>query len=203
MRIVSAGSADVCACCGTHVARTGEVGLVKITSAQHYKGGTRLTIACGMRALEDYRRRRAAVHEISALLSAKPDETPAAVRRVLDENAALHAKLAAAENARFDAEARACREGVPALRVCDTRSRVQRAPLCGGAGGALRPCGRAVPPGGRIFLRGVRRGCPGTGRADERHARRKGRRPRCARAGQRRVHGRTARAFFAAEGFDA
>ena len=119
VRIVTAGSADVCACCGTHVARTGEVGLVKITSAQSYKGGTRVTIACGMRALEDYRRRHDAVHEISVLLSAKPDETPAAVRRVLDENAALHAQLAAAENARFEAEARTCRENVPALRVCE------------------------------------------------------------------------------------
>ena len=119
VRIVTAGSADVCACCGTHVARTGEVGLLKIVSAQSYKGGTRIGILCGRRALEDYRLRLHSVHEISALLSAKPDEVSGAVRRLLDQSAALHAQLAAAENARFDAETRACRPEMPALRVCE------------------------------------------------------------------------------------
>ena len=46
VRLVEAGS-DCCACCGTHLARTGEVGLIKIISAQHYKTGMRLAVACG------------------------------------------------------------------------------------------------------------------------------------------------------------
>ena len=49
VRLVEAGG-DCCACCGTHLARTGEVGLIKILSAQHYKTGMRLTVACGQRA---------------------------------------------------------------------------------------------------------------------------------------------------------
>ena len=41
MRLVEAGG-DCCACCGTHLARTGEVGLIKIISFAHYKSGMRL-----------------------------------------------------------------------------------------------------------------------------------------------------------------
>ena len=51
VRLVEAGG-DCCACCGTHLARTGEVGLIKIISAQHYKAGMRLAVACGQRAYD-------------------------------------------------------------------------------------------------------------------------------------------------------
>ena len=51
VRLVEAGG-DCCACCGTHLARTGEVGLIKIISAQHYKTGMRLAVACGQRAYD-------------------------------------------------------------------------------------------------------------------------------------------------------
>ena len=50
VRLVDAGGADLCACCGTHLGRTGQVGLIKILSAQNYKGGVRLAVACGARA---------------------------------------------------------------------------------------------------------------------------------------------------------
>ncbi len=43
---------DLCACCAPHTARTGEVGSIRILSVQNYKGGTRLGILCGLRALE-------------------------------------------------------------------------------------------------------------------------------------------------------
>ena len=53
VRLVEAGG-DCCACCGTHLARTGEVGLIKIISAQHYKTGMRLAVACGQRAYVEH-----------------------------------------------------------------------------------------------------------------------------------------------------
>ena len=46
---------DSCACCAPHVKETGSVGLIKIVGAVHYKGGMRVSILCGFRALEDYR----------------------------------------------------------------------------------------------------------------------------------------------------
>ena len=101
VRIVTVPGADCCACCGTHVAKTGEIGLIKLLSPQRYKGGTRVGLLCGERALADYRQKDASVAEISHLLSAKPAEIAEAVRRVLNENDALTAELAAAKDRLF------------------------------------------------------------------------------------------------------
>ena len=64
--------ADCCACCGTHVERTGEIGMIKVTGLMHYKGGVRLSLLCGGRALQDYNRGQRQLSRISVLLSAKP-----------------------------------------------------------------------------------------------------------------------------------
>ena len=55
IRIVTIPGADVCACCGTHVKYTGEVGPIKVISAEHAKGGSRLDILIGGKALADYK----------------------------------------------------------------------------------------------------------------------------------------------------
>lgn len=101
VRIVTVENTDVCACCGTHVPRTGQVGSVKIVSAQSYKGGTRLSLLCGRRAFADYCTKFESNRTISTALSAKPDETAQAVQRLLRENEALHARKAALENRLF------------------------------------------------------------------------------------------------------
>ena len=51
IRIVTIPGYDVCACCAPHVLRTGEIGLLKVVKTQNYKGGTRVSILCGKRAL--------------------------------------------------------------------------------------------------------------------------------------------------------
>ena len=51
VRIVTIPGYDVCACCAPHVRRTGEIGILKVISSQNYKGGTRVSILCGKRAL--------------------------------------------------------------------------------------------------------------------------------------------------------
>ena len=74
VRIVEFPGYDMCACCAPHVKRTGEIGLVKIVSAEHFKGGTRMTIRCGYRALTDYGRKLEACRGISQLLSTPIDD---------------------------------------------------------------------------------------------------------------------------------
>lgn len=54
IRIVTLGTHDICACCGTHVKRTGEIGPLKIVSKERFKGGTRFNILFGNRATKDY-----------------------------------------------------------------------------------------------------------------------------------------------------
>ena len=89
VRIVSIPGADVCACCGTHTASTGQVGLIKIVADENYKGGQRLSVLCGGRALAEMQAMRRRQSEIGALLSAKPGETANAVRRLYDAHEAL------------------------------------------------------------------------------------------------------------------
>ena len=97
VRLVTVGEAadpvDVCACCAPHVARTGEIGLIKILRSEKYKGGTRLTILCGERALAEVSKRQEQIERISHLLRAKQDETFEAVSHLYDENAAQKERL--------------------------------------------------------------------------------------------------------------
>lgn len=51
VRIVEIPGVDACACCGTHVQATGEIGVIKIFSSVGCRGGTRLEMACGYHAL--------------------------------------------------------------------------------------------------------------------------------------------------------
>lgn len=82
VRIVEVSGSDICACCGTHVKRTGEVGLIKVTRSEHYKGGIRLYLQIGWSALEDYGQKLAGVQKVSVLLSAKPELIGEAVERM-------------------------------------------------------------------------------------------------------------------------
>ena len=85
LRLVEFPGVDVCACCGTHVARTGEIGLVKLLSVVKFHQGVRIELVCGRRAYEYLSAVTAQNRTISGLLSAKPLETAKAVERTLAE----------------------------------------------------------------------------------------------------------------------
>lgn len=101
VRIITVANADCCACCGTHVARTGEIGLIKLLSPQRYKGGVRIGLLCGESALEDYCKKEEEVTAVSQLLSAKPYEISQAVKRLFDEAEKLKAELHEARSSAF------------------------------------------------------------------------------------------------------
>ena len=85
VRIMAIGEYDCCACCGTHVQKAGEIGMVKILSAQNYKGGTRLEIVCGMRALADYDEKTENAAAISEMLSVPTGKIAKATEALLKE----------------------------------------------------------------------------------------------------------------------
>ncbi|MHA9739246.1 alanyl-tRNA editing protein [Robinsoniella peoriensis] len=85
VRIVTIPGVDVCACCAPHVNYTSEIGMIKIVDAQKYKGGTRVSMLCGFRALHDYRTKERNINQISVVLSAKPDLSAEAVLRQKEE----------------------------------------------------------------------------------------------------------------------
>lgn len=94
IRIVTIEGVDVCACCAPHVASTGQIGIIKVLSAESYKGGTRLHILCGLDAFELIRNRMDELSAISRLLSAKPEKILEQTKRLIDENDALKRQLA-------------------------------------------------------------------------------------------------------------
>ena len=82
VRLTRIEGVDLCACCGTHVALTGEVGIIKAVSMMNYKSGVRITLQIGRKALDDYCEKNRSVSEISNLLCAKTDEVVSAVERL-------------------------------------------------------------------------------------------------------------------------
>ena len=117
VRIVTIPGADVCACCGTHTAATGAVGQIKILAAENYKGGVRLSIVCGERALLAAQAMRQRQADIGALLSAKPSETAHAVHRVYDEYTALKFTHFGLCSELFDALAAQVAPSADAIRI--------------------------------------------------------------------------------------
>lgn len=86
VRIVEIPGADCCACCAPHVEYTGQIGLLKITNVMRHRGGVRINILCGSRALADYTKKQDSVSRISMQLSAKQEAVADAVRRLQEEN---------------------------------------------------------------------------------------------------------------------
>ncbi len=85
LRIVQIEDVDCCACCGTHVKTTGEIGIIKIISASKHKEGTRLEMLAGMRCFNYLRNIFDENHEISVLLSAPLDDTFAYVNKLKED----------------------------------------------------------------------------------------------------------------------
>lgn len=85
IRIVEIPGYDCCACCAPHVSRTGEIGIIKFTNMQRYKGGVRVTMLCGIRALKDYALKHEENRKTGAILCVKENETAEAVERLKQE----------------------------------------------------------------------------------------------------------------------
>ena len=109
LRLVEFPGVDVCACCGTHVARTGEIGIVKLLSVVKFHQGVRVELVCGKRAYDYLAGVTAQNRTVSGLLSAKTLETAKAVERVLGELSQVKQEKAFWENRCFAATAESLR----------------------------------------------------------------------------------------------
>ena len=98
VRLVEIPGYDLCACCGTHVQRTGEIGPIKVLSSIKFHSGVRLELVCGAKALQYLNGVFAENRSVSQALSAKPLETGEAARRLLNELDNLKYRLVALEN---------------------------------------------------------------------------------------------------------
>ena len=101
VRITEFPCADRCACCGTHVSSSGQVGLLKLLSCQKFRDGVRLELLCGQRALDCLASGWEQARQIGQALSVKPQSAFAAVSRLQEELLSLKEKAARLEEADF------------------------------------------------------------------------------------------------------
>ena len=106
VRIVRFPGADTCACCGTHVTHTGEIGMVKLLSVVRFREGVRMEMISGKRVLDYLNMVNEQNHQISVKLSAKMDKTAQAVDRLWEENFALKGRIHSMEEEMFSSEAK-------------------------------------------------------------------------------------------------
>ena len=85
VRLIEIEDYDLCACCAPHVAKTGEIGIIKILSFIPYKKGTRIEMICGLLALNDYVNLHITNKSIMNMLSAKRFEIAESVERIQNE----------------------------------------------------------------------------------------------------------------------
>ena len=95
VRIVEIEGIDRCACCAPHMKYTGQIGLIKLIEHSRHRGGVRVTLACGMDALNYVNQIQSSAFAVSRLLSAKRHEIDKAVERVLNEQASTKERIGA------------------------------------------------------------------------------------------------------------
>lgn len=105
VRIVEFPEIDICACCGMHVAQTGEIGFVKIFSCEKFRTGVRVEMLCGKRALAYLSAIQEQNRGISRMLSAKPMKTADAVQSMQTELNEKRQRIYALEETVFAAKA--------------------------------------------------------------------------------------------------
>jgi alanyl-tRNA synthetase len=86
LRLIDITDFDLSACGGTHVARTGAIGIIAVSGWERFRGGTRVSFVCGGRALRLFRSYRDSISGSIRTLSVLPEELPAAIERVQNES---------------------------------------------------------------------------------------------------------------------
>ncbi len=96
LRVIDIEGFDVTACGGTHVARTGEIGLIKVLRLEKRGGKTRVEFRCGARALAEFREKLDAATRVAAALDCRVNEAPVMLNKLRDD---YRAQAAALKNA--------------------------------------------------------------------------------------------------------
>ena len=134
VRVVEVPGYDKCACCGTHVAQTGEIGIIKLFSCVKFHEGVRIEMACGGRALRYLTAAYEQNRQVSQAFSAKIMETGEAARRMNEQLAAEKFRAAGLQKQVFASVAAGCRDVGNVLRFEQDLTPVQIRELCDAIG---------------------------------------------------------------------
>ena len=114
LRLIEITDFDLSACGGTHVSRTGRIGMVAVAAWERFKRGTRVEFVCGVRALEYFRRQRDALSASIKLLSVAPGELAEAIARAQTDSKELRRELKRMQEKIASADADALFRDAPA-----------------------------------------------------------------------------------------
>jgi alanyl-tRNA synthetase len=106
LRVVEVDGFDYSACGGTHVRRTGEIGLIRLGGIEKIRGNLRFEFLCGGRALRDFRAKDRTVRKMSAAFSCPAAEVPGHAERLSAEGKALKKRARRLEERLADFESR-------------------------------------------------------------------------------------------------
>lgn len=102
IRLVKIEGADICACCGTHVKHTGEIGLIICTDVESYKGGSRITFYAGTRAFNYIRKQQEILNNLVTHLSSPQEELDKAVSNLESNISDLETTIESTANYLWD-----------------------------------------------------------------------------------------------------
>ena len=134
LRLIDVEDFDLSACGGTHVARTGAIGIIAVSAAERFRGGSRVTFLCGGRALAGFRSLRDVVAGSVRALSVLPAELPGAIERLQAESKDLRKQVKDLQATLADHEADALADAAEPSAA----ARLVAVSLAGWAAGGLK-----------------------------------------------------------------
>src|SRR6185369_14206532 len=133
LRLIDIDGFDLSACGGTHVERTGSIGVIAVGGVERFKGGQRVEFFCGGRALAQFRSMHATLGGAVRLLSVVPNDLPAAIERLQSESreqqraiSALQQDLASYRALELAASAQSTAAGLLVARAIDADANALR-----------------------------------------------------------------------------
>ncbi|MFK7803547.1 MAG: DHHA1 domain-containing protein [Anaerolineae bacterium] len=119
VRLVDISDFDLTACGGTHVAHTGEIGLIKVTRLEKRKKMLRVEFLCGNRAIADYGRKTEIMHELTRQLSTGANSLSSSIEKLQQETKSLGREVRYLRKAQMEGIADKLKNGFS--RVFDTQ----------------------------------------------------------------------------------
>jgi alanyl-tRNA synthetase len=95
LRLIDITDYDLSACGGTHVERTGAIGVIAIGGWEKFRTGSRVEFLCGDRALQRFRLWRDSLAAMQKHLSVPPAEMAASIERMQEEAKSLQRTIRA------------------------------------------------------------------------------------------------------------
>lgn len=130
IRLVEIPGYDICACCGIHVSKTGEIGIIKLLAIEKYKSGVRISMLTGQKAIDKFTNDYEQIDKISSMFSLKHDEVVNGITEIKEELNNLKKEKSELKNELFDYKIGALESKENMILIEDELNSVEMKNLC-------------------------------------------------------------------------